>query len=106
MAKNFFKNERERLLWIRLNAERIQYAERILHHRELELGEIGEPFTCMQISENQLEYDENTYNAPRYSLEELVLPHDELFKISERRSKQKLTEMFGTELGNIANELL
>jgi hypothetical protein len=60
----------------------------------------------MQISENQLMYDEEKLDAPRLSLEELVLPHPELFKLADRRNKKKLTEMFGTELGKIADELL
>jgi hypothetical protein len=106
MAQNFFKNENERLLWIRLNAERLQYSAKILNHQDLEIGELGKPFSCMQISENQLMYDEKKLDAPRFSLEELVLPHSELFRLAENRNKKKLTEMFGTELGKIADELL
>ena len=106
MAKNFFKNENERLLWIKLNAERIQYSAKILNHQDLEIGKVGEPFSCMQVSENQLMYDEEKRDAPRFTLEELVLPHPELFRLAENRNKQKLTEMFGTELGKIADELL
>ena len=104
--KNFFKDENERLLWIRLNAERIQYSTKILNHQDLNIGKLGEAFSCMQISENQLKYDEAKLNAPRFSLEELVLPHSELFKLAESKNKKKLVEMFGTELGKIADELL
>ena len=108
--KNFFKDENERLLWIRLNAERLQYSAKILNHQDLEIGELGKPFSCMQISENQLTYDEEKLDAPRLSLEELVLPHPELFRLADKKSKKKLTEMFGKEfgkeLGKIADELL
>ena len=51
-------------------------------------------------------YDEKKLDSPRFSLEELVLPHSELFRLAENRNKKKLTEMFGTELGKIADELL
>ena len=75
--KNFFKIETDRLLWIRLNAERMIYAQKKDGQTDLPLGELGEPFSLMQISANQLEYDEKICDTPRYSLEELVLPHDE-----------------------------
>lgn len=106
MKKNFFKNEAEKLLWIKLNALRIQYSTKILNHQDLELGELGTPFSCMQISENQLMYDEEKLDAPRFTFEELVLPHPDLFRLAESRNKKKLAEMFGTELGKIADELL
>jgi hypothetical protein len=106
MKKNFFKDEKERLLWIKLNAERIQYSAKILNHQDLELGELGQPFSCMQISENQLAYDETKSDALRFTFEELVLPHPELFRLAENKSKKRLAEMFGTELGKIADELL
>jgi hypothetical protein len=106
MKKNFFKNEQDRLLWIRLNAERMQYAFKVRDNQDVELGEFDEAFSLMQTSQNQLEYDEATSDAPRYSLEELVLPHNELLRLTDNRSKKKLTEMFGLELGKIADELL
>lgn len=106
MKKNFFKDENERLLWIKLNAIRIQYSVKILNHQDLELGELGTPFSCMQVSENQLIFDEQKRDAPRFTFEELVLPHHELFRLAENRNKKRLVEMFGLELGKIADELL
>jgi len=104
--KIFFKNESERMLWIRLNAERIQYSQKMLNGTNESIGKINEPFSIMQTSLNQLGYDEMKRNAPRFSFEELVLPHAELFKLAEKRNKQKITEMFGTELGKIVDEIL
>jgi len=104
--KIFFKNESERMLWIRLNAERIQYSQKMLNGINESIGKIDEPFSIMQTSLNQLSYDEHRRNAPRFSFEELVLSHDELFRLADRRNKKKLVEMFDTELGKIADELL
>lgn len=104
--KIFFKDRNERQLWIRLNAERIQYSEKMLNGIEEDLGEPDKAFSIMQLSKNQIEYDEIKRNAPRFSFEELLLPHPELLRLVESRNKRKITEMFGTELGKIADELL
>ena len=98
VKKNFFKDENQRNLWIRLNAEHIHYSAKRLNkidfNQNLEVGKLGEPFSCMQISANQLDYDEHMCNAPRFSFEELVLPHEELFKLEEKRNNEKLKNMF------------
>ena len=98
VKKNFFKDENQRNLWIRLNAEHIHYSAKRLNkidfNQNLEVGKLGEPFSCMQISANQLDYDEHMCDAPRFSFEELVLPHEELFKLEEKRNKEKLKNMF------------
>jgi hypothetical protein len=94
VRKNFFKNEEERMLWVRLNAEHIQYSTKILNHKDVPLGEIGKPFSCMQISLNQLTYDEYESDAPRFSFEELVLPHDELFRLADKRNRETIKKMF------------
>lgn len=97
LKKNFFKNEKDRLLWVRLNAERIQYSCKMANKKDEPLGKIGEPNSCMQISLNQLEYDEAELNAPRFSFEELVLSHDKLFILNEkrfRRENEKKTKFY------------
>ena len=105
IRKNFFKDESQRNLWIRLNAEHIHYVAKKLNKidfkQNLEIGKLGEPFSCMQISANQLDYDEHMCDAPRFSFEELVLPHDELLRLENKRNKETLGKMFG-EIGGIA----
>lgn len=104
VKKNFFKDEDQRNLWIRLNAEHIHYVAKKINKtdfkRHLELGKLGEPFSCMQISANQLDYDEHMCNAPRFSFEELVLPHDELLKLEKKRNGEMVKKMF-REIGGL-----
>jgi hypothetical protein len=94
VTKNFFKNEKERMLWVRLNAEHNQYVQRVVNHIDVPLGEIGERLSLMQNSLNQLEYDEIHRDAPRFSFEELVLPHDKLLRLSKERRDEKFWKMF------------
>lgn len=95
IRKNFFKSESDRNLWIKLNAERIQYSQKFLNRVDLPLGEIGERFSCMQVSVNQLEYDEHERQAPRFSLEELLLLSEpELFKLADERNRERIQKMF------------
>ena len=110
VKKNFFKDEYQRNLWIRLNAEHIHYVAKKINKtdfkRHLEIGKLGDPFSCMQISANQLDYDEHMCDAPRFSFEELVLPHDELLKHEKKRNGEMVKKMFGeinglTLLGDI-----
>ena len=104
VKKNFFKDEDQRNLWIRLNAEHIHYVAKKINktdfQRHLELGKLGEPFSCMQISANQLDYDEHMCDAPRFSFEELVLPHDELLKLEKKRNGEMVKKMF-REIGGL-----
>ena len=93
MKKNFFKNEKERMLWVRLNAEHNQYVQRVVNHIDVPLGEINEQLSLMQNSLLQLEHDEIHRDAPRFSFEELVLPHDELLKLSEKKHKERIQKM-------------
>ena len=94
VKKNFFKDESQRNLWIRLNAEHIQYNNKKVSGIDKPLGKIGQPHSFQQISANQLDYDEHMCDAPRFSFEELVLPHDELFKLEKKRNDEKVNEMF------------
>ena len=95
MTKNFFKNDKERILWIRLNAERIQYSQRIINGVNQPLGEIGERHSCMQISLNQLEYDENNRDMLRFSFKELLtLTPQQLLQLSREKNEKKIKEMF------------
>jgi hypothetical protein len=116
VKKNFFKDESQRNLWIRLNAEHIHYVAKKLNkvdfNQNLEIGKLGEPFSCMQISANQLDYDEHMCNAPRFSFEELVLSQDELFKLANKRHREEINKMFNLigdvdgiiQLGDIDDE--
>jgi hypothetical protein len=105
MKKNFFKNEKERMLWVRLNAEHNQYVQRVVNHIDVPLGKINEQFSLMQNSLLQLEHDEIHRDAPRFSFEELVLPHDELLRISKERRDEKLWKVFLThDLDKFPNE--
>jgi hypothetical protein len=95
IRKNFFKSKSDRNLWIRLNAERIQYSQKILNDIDMPLGEIGDRFSCTQVSINQLEYDEYERQAPRFSLEELfLLSQPELFRLADERNREKIQKMF------------
>jgi hypothetical protein len=95
VRKNFFKDENERLLWIRLNAQHIQYSSKKVNHIDKPLGELGVRFSYMQISANQLEYDEYMCDAPRYSFEELLTLSDEdMFKLARKRNEEEIRKMF------------
>lgn len=101
MAKNFFKDEKERMLWVRLNAEHIQYFHKVVNHIDAPLGDINTPFSHMRVSLNQLEYDEQNSDAPRFTFEELVMPHDQLLKLSQEKERAKIKKMFGDTDGMI-----
>jgi hypothetical protein len=94
VKRNFFKDESQRNLWIRLNAEHIQYSNKKISGIDKPLGEIGQSYSFMQISANQLDYDEHRRDAPRFSFEELVLPHDELLKLERKRNDETVKKMF------------
>jgi len=83
------------MLWIKLNAERIQYSQKILNNKDEELGSIDESYSHMWVSKNQLEYDETNCDAPRFSFEELLTntPH-ELFKLSQSKNFEKIQKLF------------
>lgn len=92
--KSFFKSEKDKLLWVRLNAERIQYSTKRINNVDVPVGKIGEPNSCMQVSMNQLIYDEAYRDKPRFSFEELVMSHDELFNLDQKRNKKVLETLF------------
>jgi hypothetical protein len=94
VKKVFFKDQEQRSLWVRLNAEHIQYSSKVLNNLDEPLGKIGEPFSYMQISENQLTYDEFMCNAPRFSFEELVMSHQQLFKLAQKRNEDKIKKAY------------
>ena len=94
--KDFFKSKNERNLWIKLNAERIKYSNQVTNPTLNEnLGSIDEINTPMYVSNNQLEFDENERNAPRFSFEELLLlsPHD-LFKLANKRVRNNVNKLY------------
>ena len=107
MKKNiFFKNEKERNLWIHLNAERIRYGNMVINNiKNNDLGTIDKPYTPLWVSNNQLNFDEENRDAPRLSLEELsALSQDELLRISRKRNCEIIKELFG-EFENREDEL-
>lgn len=81
MNSKFFDSEKDRNLWIKLNAERIQYMDFVVTNEKKDLGDINIPYSPMWISKNQLEYDEKNSNKLRFTLEEFLLMSDkELFE--------------------------
>ena len=88
-GKNFFRNKGERALWIRLNAERIQYSDKMRKWEEQPFGSVSEPHSYMWISKNQLDYEEYMRKAPRYSFEELLMTREELFRLENEREKEE-----------------
>jgi len=83
MTSKFFNTDADRDLWIKLNAERISYFNRtVLKESAQDLGSVDKIHSCMYISNNQLDYDENKKNKPRFSLEELLsLTDEEILKL-------------------------
>ena len=96
MVKNFFKSNDERNLWIKLNAEIIQYGNEVLNYNyDKDLGDINKRFSPMWVSNNQLIYDENECEAPRFSFEELLtLTPKELHNLAINRNKVKIKKLF------------
>ncbi len=92
-GKNFFRNKGERELWIRLNAERIQYRNKMLNSEEQPFGSVSEPQSCMWISGNQLIYDEQCRESPRFSFEELLLTREELLRLEIKREEEEQKKM-------------
>ena len=95
MAK-FFKTDSERQLWIKLNAERIQYSQSVINGVNEELGDINEQYSTMWVSKNQLEYDEANCDTPRFSFEELLTKtQDELLILLHNKNVEKIEKIFG-----------
>lgn len=98
MENNFFRTESERKLWIKLNAERQIEWEKCLTYFDKETQthkptlQALNPRTmdeALEISKNQLEYDEQNKDKPRYSLEEmLTLDIDGLNKIAATQHQE------------------
>lgn len=88
-----FKSETDRNLWIKLNAERIQYNFKIRNAKEKDDFDI-----CLRISENQLKYDENENTAPRYSMEELLtLTPKELYQLQNKKEQNIIDRIYNEE---------
>lgn len=96
--KSFFKCDADRNLWIRLNAERIRYSQKILNKiNEPDLGNVDKEYSHLWVSNNQLEYDEISCDAPRFSLEELSgLSHEELFRLNEKKNIKIIESIFNS----------
>lgn len=94
--KRFFRNEADRTLWLRLNAEHIRFINKVVNGIDKEdLGAIDKPHTPYSISNNQLTYDEHMCDEPRFSLEELsALHHKEILVIGNERTQVVFNEMF------------
>jgi hypothetical protein len=93
--KVFFKSDIERNLWVHINAELVQYTQKVVNGVEKELGNINIQYSPIWVSNNQLIYDEHECDAPRFSLEELLISSiPELFKISCQREEEETRKMF------------
>jgi hypothetical protein len=94
--KKFFKDDNERNLWIKLNAEHIRYGEKVVNNKIIEdLGSIDKAYSPLWISNNQLTYDEYMHDAPRISFEEfLTLSDDQLVRLTREKNRQKIEELF------------
>lgn len=105
--KEFFRNEKERNLWIRLNAERIRYSNKIVNNIDREdLGSINEERSPLWISTNQLIYDEYMHDSPRFSLEELsAMSHEDLFNLAQKRNQEIINKIFDEIFENNDGEL-
>lgn len=105
--KEFFKDEKERNLWIRLNAERIRYSHKIVNdvYKE-DLGSIEEERSPLWISHNQLIYDEYMHDCPRFSFEELsAMSHEDLFALAQERNQEIINKIFDEIFDNYDEEL-
>jgi hypothetical protein len=92
---NFFKSDSERQLWIKLNAERIQYSQKVVNGIDEDLGTFDNPWSHMSISKNQLKFDEATKDVPRFSLEELLTQsQQDLLRLSRSRNAATVYELF------------
>jgi len=98
--KQFFKNEAERNLWLRLNAEHVRYINKVVNGiDEQDLGAIDKPYTPYWVSNNQLTYDEYKCSEPRFSLEELAaLHHNQIQFIGDERTKIAFDKIFHENL--------
>lgn len=100
--KSFFRDEEQRNLWLRLNAERIRYARnRYFYLHSDDLGSIDKPNTPLWISNNQLTYDEYVSDAPRLSLVELSsMSHENLLILSEERESETMKKIWDEIFNN------
>lgn len=94
--KQYFKDENERNLWVKLNAEHIRYGEKVINNKIIEdLGDVDKAYTPLWISNNQLTFDEYMCDAPRISFEEfLTLSDDQLVRLTVERNRQMTKKMF------------
>ena len=94
--KTFFKDEEERNLWVRLNAERIRHFQKTVNNQDQpDLGSIEIPYSHLWVSNNQLTYDEYMNTKPRFTLEELAaMNHDDLLVLGEERSRETIKKIF------------
>jgi hypothetical protein len=94
IKKDFFKSEKEREIWVKVNAELIQYRNKMIGV-DKPMGSINERNTCMWVSNNQLIYDEFECPSPRFSLEELItLSIPGLFRLATKREEEEMLQIF------------
>jgi len=105
--KNYFRNDEERNLWIRLNAERLRYSNKILNNiDEQDLGSMDEERSPIWISTNQLIYDEYMEDNLRFSLEELSgMNHEDLFELAQIKNQEMIDRIFDEMFENTKEEL-
>ncbi|MFA5366337.1 MAG: hypothetical protein WC333_00240 [Dehalococcoidia bacterium] len=94
IKKNFFNSEKERDIWVKINAELVQYRNKMIN-LEKPMGGVDIRHSCMWVSNNQLTYDELECDKPRFSLEEfLTLTIPQLFELAEKRQDEEMLEIF------------
>lgn len=103
MGNKFFKTESERELWIKLNAERqiewekgLTYFDKETQTRKPTLQALN-PRTmseALEISRDQLEYDEKNKDKPRYSLEEMLTLDIDALNIIGSKQHQEWCKKF------------
>jgi hypothetical protein len=95
IIKSFFKSQTDRDIWIRINAELVQYTQKVLNGVQKELGNMSIDYSPIWESNNQLVYDEHECDVPRFSLEELLISSiPELFQIARQREEEETRRMF------------
>ena len=99
MKKNniFFKDDKQRDLWIHLNAKLIMHVYNAENDTKInDLGGVDKRYTPLWISNNQLTYDEINSDAPRFSLEQLSsMDYDDLVVLSQRQKREKMKKFLG-----------
>lgn len=102
----FFKDDKQRELWIKLNAELALYGNNVVNNlNRTSLGSVDEPYSPLWVSRNQLVYDEENLDAPRLSLEQLSsMSLDDLVALTRKQNREMIKELFDINEEEIIEE--